>query len=439
MLGKSLNPERRRMLDNLSRAEAITNALDEYRSRGDKRTQNIDFRGESKPFEVVRVGLNVPYLNHDNSRLRAQLATHPDRDVVLHTPTSSAAQEILSDLLRKTEKYKELKTQLEDLDQKNPGVISRDGMLVNGNTRLVALRDIGANGIDVAVLPSDATTTDFFEIEMSLQLVSLIEQPYTFTNQLLLVQNLRARFPADEAIFKAMAWQRDGAKRLAKHLRWLAQVEEIRRATGYPYEYFDDKEEMIKNLESSFQGLLAEDPKAAEDLKWNRVIGMALGLNKDEVRKIDEDFLQERLEKSLDGKPEGDFIKKYAEDSQQSGLEELLGNAGGDNQVHIDGVRIVQDLLTRGEEDPVFSGLYRDFKLGARELIEQQVKEQIRTKPLEYLEQVTSKIEELSQNLPTYFADPGFSKGTFSYKAKRLQKAIRELEGTLARQLEGND
>lgn len=427
------------MSENLSRTEAIENALDAYRTSGDKRTENIDFRGVSKPFEVVRVGVDVPYLNHDNSRLRAQLATHPNRDVVLNRPTSSEAQEILADLLRKTEKYKELKTQLSDLSQKNPGVISRDGMLVNGNTRLVALRDIGANGIDVAVLPPDATSTDFFNIEMSLQLVNLVEQPYTFTNQLLLVENLRSRFNNEEAIFKALNWQRNGPKRLAEHLRWLAHVEEIRRSTNYSYEYFDDKVEMIKNLDSSFQGLLSEDPNAAEDLKWNRVIGMALGLNKDEIRAIDEEFVEERLARSLDGKPEGEFIKQFSESDNQPNLEELLGTAEAKEDKHLNGAQLVAEIVSRGGEDPVVAGLYRDFKLGAREIIEQQVKEQIRTQPLEYLEQVTSKIEELSQNLPAYFADPGFNKGNFTYKAKRLQKVMRELEGTLARQLESND
>jgi predicted solute-binding protein len=65
------------------------------------------------------------------------------------------------------------------------------------------------------------------------------------------------------------------------------------------------------------------------------------------------------------------------------------------------------------------------------------VKEQIRTEPLEYLEQVISKVEELTLNLPTYFADEYFKKGTFEYKAKKLQKALRELESTLNRQLDG--
>jgi len=427
------------MSENLSRAEAIENAIDAYRTSGDKRTETIDFRGASKSFEVVRVGVNVPYLNHDNSRLRAQLKTHPKRDVVLNTPTSSEAQEILSELLRRTEKYKDLKTQLSDLSQKNPGVISRDGMLVNGNTRLVALRDIGASGIDVAVLSSDADSTDFFAIEMSLQLVDLVEQPYTFTNQLLLVDNLRSRFSKDEAIFKALNWQRNGPKRLAENLRWLALVEEIRRSTGYSYEYFDDKVEMIKNLDSSFQGLLTEDPNAAETLKWNRVIGMVLGLNKDEIRAMGEEFVEERLVKSLDGKPEGELLRQFTESNNQQDLEELLGTVETDDTKHVNGVQLVAEIISRGGEDPLVAGLYRDFKLGAREIIEQQVKEQIRTQPLEYLEQVTSKIEELAQNLPAYFADPGFNKGNFTYKAKRLQKVMRELEGTLARQLEGND
>jgi 1,2-phenylacetyl-CoA epoxidase catalytic subunit len=102
----------------------------------------------------------------------------------------------------------------------------------------------------------------------------------------------------------------------------------------------------------------------------------------------------------------------------------------------LDGRDVVKGLLALDDEDPLRAGIYRDFKIGARELIDQQVKEQIRTQPLEYLEQVTGKIEELTLNLPEYFADSGFDKGNFTYKAKKLQKAMRELEATLAKQIE---
>lgn len=424
-------------MDTTIRREAITKALQEYRERGDTRTETLDFRGAPKTFEVVRINVDVPLLNHDNSRLRAQLATHPDREVVHNNPESAESQEILSNLLRRTEKFKELQSQLADKTQKRPGVITRDGMLVNGNTRLVALRDIGANGIDVAVLPEDATSTDFFEVEMSLQMVNLIEQPYTFTNQLLLVKSLRERMPNDQAIFGALNWQRNQSKRLQEHLRWLQLVEEMRQDSQLTYEYFDDKQEMIKNLDTAYQSTLAEDPSAAEALKGNRIFAISLGLNKDEVRQIDEEFVNDQISKKLDGKPEEAFFAECAIEETNSSLDELLGPKDQQFRPKINMQKARQKLLTLDADDPTRAAIYRAFKTGSRELIEQGVKEQIRTEPIEYLENVISKVEELTQNLPLYFADQEFKKGTFTYKAKKLQKALLDLEATLKRQLDG--
>lgn len=426
-------------MDTSIRSESIKKALDEYHQRGEKRTETLDFRGSPRSFEVVRINVDVPLLNHDNSRLRAQLATHPDKDVVLNDPTSAAAQDILSALLRKTEKFKELQTQLKERGQKKPGVISRNGMLVNGNTRLVALRDSGETGIDVAVLPEDANSNDFFSVEMSLQMDNLVEQQYTFTNQLLLVQSLKERMPNDQAIFGALNWQRNQAKRLAENLRWLQLVEEIRQVSDYRfgYEYFDDKKEMIKNLDTSYQTTLSEDPHAAEALKWNRIFALTLGLNKDEIRVIDEEFVSESIEKNLEGKLEESFLQDCRNDPNDESLDELLGGSSSTSLPSINMQKATKKLLALSEDDQIRASMYRSFKNSSRELIEQGVKEQIRTEPLEYLEQVISKVEELTLNLPTYFADEYFKKGTFEYKAKKLQKALRELESTLNRQLDG--
>lgn len=426
-------------MDTSIRSESINKALNEYHQRGEKRTETLDFRGSARSFEVVRINVDVPLLNHDNSRLRAQLATHPNKDVVLQDPTSSEAQEILSSLLRKTDKFKELQTQLKERSQKKPGVISRNGMLVNGNTRLVALRDIGETGIDVAVLPEDANSNDFFSVEMSLQMDNLIEQEYTFTNQLLLVKSLRERLPNDQAIFSALNWQRNQSKRLNENLRWLQLVEEIRQISEnrFGYEYFDDKKEMIKNLDSAYQTTLAEDASAAESLKWNRIFALTLGLNKDEIREIDEDFVAEAIDKKLEGKPEESFFLECRTDTIDDSLDELLGESKASSRTTINMQKATKQLMKLELDDPVRASMYRSFKNGSRELIEQGVKEQIRTEPLEYLEQVISKVEELTLNLPTYFADEYFKKGTFEYKAKKLQKALRELESTLNRQLDG--
>jgi hypothetical protein len=114
------------------RAEAISNALEAYKGNGETRTETIEYRGISRNFEVVTISPEVPLLNPDNSRLRAQLREHPQYSLVATNPASPEAQKILAYLLSSTEKFGELKTQLVDYGQQEPGIISRDGTLVNG-------------------------------------------------------------------------------------------------------------------------------------------------------------------------------------------------------------------------------------------------------------------------------------------------------------------
>ena len=419
-------------MDTNQRTVAIQLALVDYQQATEIRRWDVEFRGESLPLEVVRINVSVPLLNHDNSRLRAQLKSHPQGDVVLRSPMESESQEIIADLLRGTDQYEKLCEQLEDKGQVEPGVVTRDGMLVDGNTRLVALRDIGKTGIDVAVLPTSATDDDFFDVEASIQLRKLVHRDYTYTNQLLLVASLKHRFDSHDAIFKALDWKRDGAKRLAEHDRRLALVEEARELTGRPYEFFDDKQELIKDLDNAYQTLLYTDPEAAEQLKQNRIFALEIGLNKDEVRAIDEDFVAEEIAPHLEGSDAEQFFSKVSPAAPSAGLGELIGEDVDDSTL-IDMRAATKAWRDLPDDSPEKGAVFRSFKSGSRKLIEKRIQKQLRTQPLEYLDQITEKVDELTENLHVYFDDEHFDKGKFQFRAKKMVKSIKELEQLLNR------
>lgn len=416
------------------RTEAIELTLKDYEMRGEKERHSVDFRGKREPLEVVRVNIDVPLLNHDNSRLGALLDTHPDREEILADPSSSKSQESLSWLLRSTEKYGPLRDQLKDLKQVEPGVITRGGMLVDGNTRLVALRELGETTIKVAVLPVSANANDFFDVEMSIQLRPLVFQNYPFTAQLKLVEKLTRRFESKEAIFKALGWQRGGEDRLAQRLRWLDIVEEIRKVSGQTYQFFDDRKEFVKNLDDSYQHLLPSDPVAAETLKWTRILALNLGLNKDEIREINENFLSEQVEQRLDLLDAPNVLGRSAEaPGMQPGLSELVGPTP---QVpNFDMKAATKKLVELDEDDAERGLLYRTFKSGARDIREERIKETMLTQPLEYLDEITDKVEELSKNLNSYIGDESFDRGKFQFRAKKMVKAIKELDELLTRHI----
>lgn len=431
------------MMD-IDRAAKIELALEDYEAQKMTRTETIEFRGIQRTLKVVTISPEVPLLNPNNSRLQAQLANHPSNSEMITNPFLSKAQTVLEELLSQTEKFSALKEQLVDFGQQEPGIISATGLLVNGNTRLAAVRSLGIDGFDVAILPKDATDDDFFNIEMSLQLRNLIQQDYTFTNRLLLVGNHLQRTDNEDSTIRAMQWKRNGKQKLREHRGYLQLVEEIRQLNPQlSYSYFDSKEELIKNLYSQYTILLASSPKAAETLKWTRIQGMLLGLNKDEVREIDEEFLLTEVLPAIEGERLEDYFRKFrTTDQSDAALDELLGIAEA-NEFDLRG--IAKDIagevvnkegsVTDESIESKFKDLHDRYRRTARSLREDRISHEMRTEPVVYLQDVTQRIQILADRIPVMFEDQHFNKKQFEYQVKKADTAIQQLKDALKRKL----
>lgn len=427
------------------RFEAIANALEAYRSNGLTRTETIEYRGVSRDLEVVTISPEVPLLNPGNSRLRAQLLEHPQHSLVVTNPTSPDAQRILSALLSATDKFEELKRQLVDFKQQEPGIISRDGLLVNGNTRLTAIRELGLQGFDVAVLPEDATNDDFFDIEMSLQLRKLVHQDYTFTNELLLVDSHLGRTKNELATINAMQWKRDGKKKLRLYQNYLALIQEIRGLDPrLKYEFFDKRSEFIKNLYDDYTKISEQSPLEAETLKMTRIMGLFLGLNKDEIRETDEYFLEDNFLATIKGDElENVFAPYIASAEEVDPLDELMDETP---RPTIDLKKMVSNMAAKviGDEGSIsdtlveqnFKKLHLAFRQSARQKREDRISQDLRAEPIGYLKDVTTKIQELADRIPILVKDSQFDSTKFHYQATKTSKAIRALQDALNRAAE---
>jgi len=424
------------------RSEAITNALEDYRANGLTRTETIEFRGVSRTFEVVTISPEVPLLNPGNSRLRAQLEEHPQHSLVATNPFSPEAQKILSSILSSTEKFNELKRQLDDFKQQEPGIISRDGLLINGNTRLTAIRELGLQGFDVAVLPADATDDNFFEIEMALQLRKLIHQDYTFTNELLLVDSYLNRTKSEQATINAMQWKREGKKKLRLYQGYLALIQEIRSINPrLRYEFFDKRAEFVKNLHDEYLKLSEHSPSEAEDLKATRLMGLFLGLNKDEIRETDEDFIEDVILPGI----EGDELERVFEPfiAEQDGADVLDGLIDETSKSAIDLKKMVNEIAAKviNEEGLIsdalveqhFKKLHSKFRSSARQKREDRINKVMLSEPIEYLKDVTTRIEELAERIPVLIKESQFDSSKFKFQAKKTSKAVTALQDALKR------
>jgi hypothetical protein len=345
-------------------------------------------------------------------------------------------------LLRSTEKFEELKRQIVDFKQQEPGIISRDGLLVNGNTRLTAIRELGLPGFDVAVLPADATNDDFFQIEMSLQLRKLVHQDYTFTNELLLVDNFLTRTGKEQDTINAMQWKRDGKKKLRLYQGYLSLIQEIREMnSNLKYESFDKRAEFIKNLYDEYTKISEHSPIDAEKLKMTRILGLFLGLNKDEIRETDEYFIDDAILPDIEGEElEQVFAPFVLEKDDVDVLDELIDETPKSS---IDIKKMVTEVAAKVIDDEGiisdalveqhFKKLHSKFRSSARQKREDRINSDLRSEPIEYLKDVTTRIQELADRIPILIKDSQFDSAKFKFQAKKTSKAITALQDALNR------
>jgi hypothetical protein len=269
------------------------------------------------------------------------------------------AQALIAEILRNTEQFDDLKSNLKDVGQTDPGVVSHTGLLVNANTRCVALRDLDKRHIRVAVLPVDASEEEIDRLELSLQVKRDFRRPYTFTNELLFIEDLVRRYhDKPEKIAIEMNWASDsqGAgvrkaeEKVQQRLRMLAFIREVQHMSGqrFPLTQFDSQLQAIQEIDDEYESLKKRDEAAAKRLRETRLVGLLSDVGYRELREIDQDFVEEYL---LPAMEEQDLfrgnvdrlmqIQPPADDEEVPGLDVL-----GPPEAQPPGQRTASPLLT---------------------------------------------------------------------------------------------
>lgn len=430
-----------------SRKEMIQLEVQEYEKSGSNATYSINFRGKKKYLPVITVNPEILLLNNKNNRLSGQLADHPKRDLVESDLESVEAQKVIADLLSRTEQFKELKEQLQKLKQQHPGLITRDGLIVNGNTRIAALRELGISHVDVAVLPENVQEADVLQIEMQLQVQELVHQDYTYTNELLLMQRFLDSGGTKEEYAERKSWIRGWKRKVKQQSRILDYIEEVRSLTvpPIPYSAFDNKQQHLKDLDNDYIALKDEgDIDAAEDLKWTRLAMIFLGLNKDQVRAIDEGFIEDdvipRL-KSSEDTDAVDFIERFTLKTRNDGLDGLI--VDGESEQNIDMQAFLKAFLNDDSQrddageiatdlDGVFKLIAWNSRRASEKIIDDQKLESAKAEPSEVLKEMRVRIATLLDKVPELLGSKGFKQGKFEYDLRQLKKEIDKLENLIA-------
>lgn len=353
-----------------------------------------------------------------------ELEAHPDYENVMSDPTSQSSQRIIESLLRATPEYETIRDEVKEYKQREPGTISEDGRVINGNTRVAALRELGWDGFDAGVLPSIAQEEDFKEIELGLQLIDFKKQKYSFVNRLRQFEIMLTTKPTDD-ICRLMGWQRYKTKNFDEFKLMLDIVNEY-EARGISKLFFNTKEEYLKDLAAKVQTLNSQGKFAeAQKLKSLRLLGMISGNSKDEVRNIDTDFIEK-------------FVVPRAEDTnevmtlvtQQTSLAEadefndLFPIANDDSKALVDQAIQIYKADPDGE---LFTNLSDILRLAGDDAVQANRKnsrnalpQQSLTKIHSEVNQLRAKIKELSDKGEINSVDPEL----FSRNIEKIRNAL---------------
>ncbi|MEV6340784.1 transcriptional regulator [Nocardia vinacea] len=293
----------------------VEERLHEQREKtGVAETLTVEWRGAPLHIQVIDIPLNALFYNPGTHRIRAQRSLDPRRDGELaRDPWASESQDYLRDLLtfkpsepnQRDPAFEDLKQSLEEHKQNEPGLITRDGILVNGNTRCAALRELSVTtSMRVAVLPASCTWEDINAVELSLQLRPDERRPYSYINRLLAIEEQRVQLNRDLSVI-AKAFRTD-TRSCERDLWVLAQLRDmIQRSTtaadgaSLRLMDFEQSKEKLAELYRAYDKEQKKSKERADLLKEARLAAIVLDFSKTDVRNVDADFHSRYLDKTL--------------------------------------------------------------------------------------------------------------------------------------------
>lgn len=419
---------------------------------------------------VIEMGVDEVLLNHSSHRLRAQLEGDPEWQALASDPQSEAAQRVLERLVRDArtpEQFAGLKESLLRDRQTDAGVMTHKGVLVNANTRAVAIRefeDPARRYIRVAVLPATAQPQELALLELRLQMQKELKVEYTLTNELLFIDELSSdRGLTDAAIAEELRIfpesKKKGENEVRLRLRMLDLIRDMQRIPDepLPLTFFDTLSyEQLREVHRIYHPMLERDPDEARRYLESFLLSVAVGVTPvHQIRHIDPSFMADYMLPQLeedeavgevadrlvapdgDGKAEvpagaGDLLVKHDDDEPPTVDVKHLINlvTRRDKRVAVEGTPLV---LERDDvKDAVKAAVITGIKEKKRE-------ERDADKLAAPIDSVKTATRELTKGLDAVRAvakDPEFDqkhRKSLEMAFKKLKRASKALEEALTK------
>lgn len=254
-----------------------------------KTSQLDDFRGSSIDLKVIEIPIHLPVYRMANCRTYSEqknaiaekgLAS----DFFDKGQESSSAQSEQHLILRKITKnakssIAKIDEVLEQEGQREPLLITASGVVVNGNRRLSAMRDLyaldpvkfaGFSHVKCAVLPSDATADDIDDVEAVLQARPQTKLDYDWIGEAQLVRRQLEKGRSHEQVAAQLRRNKAEIKNL------LLALEEaelyLSEWRGKPGQYSlvaDDGEQLFKDIPKQTGAQDTQLQNASRAIAWS--------------------------------------------------------------------------------------------------------------------------------------------------------------------------
>jgi hypothetical protein len=273
-------------------------------------TLTVEFRGQPRHVEVIDMPVGQLFYNPGTHRIRAQRSHDPGQDRFLQEDAwQEESQQYLhlllkalpSDPSREDPRVHDLLESLREHKQMEPGLITRDGILVNGNTRRAALADLGVSSIRVGVLPASCTWADIHAVELSLQLRPDRRREYSYINHLLALEEQLSFGRHISEVAKEFHTTSPACERDIWILNQLRDLLERSEQGGRKLRLmdFEEAKEKLFELYRAYTKEHARNKEKADLLKEARLVAIALDFSKTDVRFIGPDFHAQYLDQRL--------------------------------------------------------------------------------------------------------------------------------------------
>lgn len=247
-----------------------------------------EYQNQRTDLPVVRLDVGIPIYRMANFRTRtAQIKYIHERDVASDFFSSGqeneSAQRAQHDILvtfagkGRSSSVTPIVDQLQAEEQREPLLVTSGGIVVNGNRRLAAMRELFTQNpvqfshfayVDCAVLPSSVTSRELVEIEVRLQMRPETKLPYGWIEESIAVREmlhkgLQSTYVAD--LIKKKPKEVQTAERALTEVdiylkEWLGAPENYQRV--------EDAEQFFNDLAKALVGVEGEMLEAKRRIAW---------------------------------------------------------------------------------------------------------------------------------------------------------------------------